>query len=256
MNLSQLKHDSTVQMKTHYTTKEAIENIPKLNNPESVTDVLFQVGLNDFRRGYKAKEIQENTLMMQIAYHKAFPNARQHLTALPPLANGHKSVSTLLQRLSTHTESNFVSTKVFTDGASGKLRAKTMDGIHYSDFGIRLLAKEMKKSLYSSSNKNSQRLSTLCAFTNDADSSDHRTVEKRPQEVVETSGDAVEINRRSSTEGDDDEFEEDIDDDVFADSFDDYELLSQLCANANNAISEPVINTGDIQCSDSFDWLH
>ena len=86
---------------------------------------------------------------MQLNYDEKFPNARQHLTALPPLGEKHSKANHLLQKLTAYTESNFISTKVFCDKTTKKLRANLMerDGYHYNDWGVRMLAKEIKKSL-------------------------------------------------------------------------------------------------------------
>ena len=39
-----------------------------------------------------------------------------------------------------------------------------MDGIHYHELGVKLLAKEIKKSLYSSANKNTKELQAIHNF--------------------------------------------------------------------------------------------
>ena len=96
-----LKPESKAVKHDRYTLTQAIENIPKVN--AEVTDIVFQVGLNDLRRGMSPEEIQEKTLDMQLAYNKCFPNARQHLTALPPLENEHVHTNDLLQKLATYT---------------------------------------------------------------------------------------------------------------------------------------------------------
>ena len=43
-----------------------------------------------------------------------------------------------------------------------------MDGIHYNDHGIKVLAREIKKSLYSTSNQNNWQLAVLSEFTNES----------------------------------------------------------------------------------------
>ena len=47
------------------------------------------------------------------------------------------------------------------DTNTGQLRANLMDWIHYTDYGIRILAKEIKKSLYSSSNFDNKHLQCI-----------------------------------------------------------------------------------------------
>ena len=141
--------------------------MPVETNPEEVSDIIFQVGLNDMRHGFNPEEIQENALKMQLAYFKKYPSARQHLTAIPPFANSHKEVNKSLQKLSAHTKTNFISTKAFTDRATGKFRTDLAKGIHYTEWGVKMLAKEMKKSLYSSANCDNFHLDLLCKKTDE-----------------------------------------------------------------------------------------
>ena len=150
-----------VRKKTRYRIKEAMRLSPKVTRPEEIDDVVFQVGLNDLRDGKETKEIVETYLDMQIKYKHFFPNARQHVTALPPLSKEHKEVNKGLQKLCNNLECNFISTKSFLDHTTGKLRANLMSGFHYNSIGIRHLAKEIKKSLYSSSNLLSSQLSRV-----------------------------------------------------------------------------------------------
>ena len=159
--MSQLKPGETTQREYRYTIKDAKKAIPTVEKPHEVKEVIFQIGLNDFRKGYTAKEIQENMLELQIQYKEHFPNARQHVTAIPPLANGHKEVNRQLQKLSKHTQTNYISTKAFLDQTTGKLRPNLTNGIHYTEWGVRILAREMKKSLYSSANIDNDRLDTI-----------------------------------------------------------------------------------------------
>ena len=67
----------------------------------------------------------------------------------------------MLNRLATHTGSNLVSTKHFRDRNTGHMRSNLMNGIHYNDIGVRILAKEMKKSLYSEANLDNICLTVL-----------------------------------------------------------------------------------------------
>ena len=159
----QLKPDAIVTKEFRFNLKEAITRVPnKITEPENVTDIVFQVGFNDVRKSFLSpQEAREKTFEMQQVYHEHFPNARQHITALPPMNDKLKSTNALLQKLANHTESNFIHTKVFSDRASGNLRANVMEGIHYNDWGVRLLTKEIKKSLYSHANKENNRLTAL-----------------------------------------------------------------------------------------------
>ena len=181
LNLHQLKPDAIVTRltgETRYTVRQATDYVKNakekgiqiVTNPEEVNDIVFNVSLNDFRHGRRADQIQDEYLEMLQLYREAFPNARFHLTGIPPMANGHVEVNIMLQRLAYFTKCNFISTKVFQDKSSGKIRSNLMQernkvvNYHYNDYGIRVLAKEMKKSLYSTSNREAQDLATVVKF--------------------------------------------------------------------------------------------
>ena len=149
-----------IQRDYKFTVTEATDGIPTTTNPDEVTDLVFQVGLNDSRHGISAEKICENTLEMQLKYRKSFKNARQHIVALPPLDNRQIDTNYRLQKLSKYTGSNFVSTKAFRDRMTGNLQKNLMEKVgrsgetdyHYNDIGIKTLSKEIKKSLFSESN--------------------------------------------------------------------------------------------------------
>ena len=153
----------------------------------------------------------------------------------------------MLQKLSNHTESNFVSTKALTDSASGKLRARTMDGIHYNDLGIRILAKEIKKSLYSSANRTSRRLSTLCALT------DCTNTQRRASQ-------STYAESENDFEADDELLNDEVFDEVFNDTFDHCDRPPQLHVGADNpdAADHQIVIDDDpgTPGTESFDWLH
>merc|ERR1712208_59868 len=87
--------------------------IPKIHDEKDVTDIVFQLVYNDSRGGFSTKEIQDNYISMQMNYNKIFPNARQHITALPPTEKRFMDVKKKLQKLSQNTGSNFITTKPF-----------------------------------------------------------------------------------------------------------------------------------------------
>ena len=165
LNLHQLKPGSLVTKATRYYIKDATDQVPKMAHPDEIKDVVFQVGLNDLGHGHSPKAIQEKTLNMQITYAEHFPHARQHITALPPLAKIHNETNQLLQKLSLHTQSNFISTKVMRDKSSGRPRANIFEGFHYNDYGIKILAKEIKKSLYSTANLHNRQLQQMAILS-------------------------------------------------------------------------------------------
>ena len=166
LDVNTLKPESSGIKFRRSTTKSATQYVPKISDPEQVSDIIFQFGLNDFRDGDKPDKIQENYLDMQLTYSQHFPNARQHVCAIPPLQNGHNKVNDQLQKLSSFTQTNFVSTKNFKDQNTGKIRSNLLkDFVHYNDWGVRILAQQIKKSLYSDANFGSKQLENMRRMT-------------------------------------------------------------------------------------------
>ena len=160
-----------------YTLDKATTGVPRVQNPELVKDVVFQVGLNDLRFAINEPEkikpeeipelIRDKTLNMQMRYRDEYPNARQHIIATPPMDTPHIETNRALQKLSKFTGSNFISTKPFLDRNTKKLRANTMKekgnkiDFHYNEVGIKILAKGIKKSLYSTANEQNIQLTLI-----------------------------------------------------------------------------------------------
>ena len=172
----QLMPGGTVTATERFTVEEAINGVPEHNDPARVTDVIFQVGLNDHRkRTYdprigtekeretiEKKKIQDKYVDMLFKYNNRFPNARMHITALPPISNTHEAINDMLQTLGDNTGTNFIPTKAFLDNNDGLLRSECMkDDYHYNEYGVKVLAKAIKKSLYSDKNIGNNQLSHL-----------------------------------------------------------------------------------------------
>ena len=51
------------------------------------------------------------------------------------------------------------------DRTTGKIRANITHGIHYTELGVKVLAKEIKKSLFSTANRTSTQLETISKHT-------------------------------------------------------------------------------------------
>ena len=163
IDLDRLKPGALVCRHIRYTTENALTDIPAIVNPDRVVDLVFQIGLNDTREGFSTQRTRENLLEIQLQYRRIFPNARQHLTELPPISDTQIEMNGKIRSLATYTSSNLISTKQFRDRTTGRLRLDTVakDGFHYSDIGVKILAKEIKKSLFSSANREGICLTVL-----------------------------------------------------------------------------------------------
>ena len=86
-------------------------------------------------------------------------------SALPPLENRHKETNVCLQKLSSFTGSNFILTKTFTGRQTGKIRSNVINDFHYNEYGVCLLAKELKKSFFSKANVGNDQLYKMRLMT-------------------------------------------------------------------------------------------
>ena len=164
LKLPRLKPEAKVVKVGRFTTTEATDSVPEIESPDEVKDIVFQVGLNDLRQSTPNNVIQEKYLNMQIKYHQKYPNARHHIMAVPPLANRHNDLNRHLQRLSKFTGSNFITTDPLRDRNTGKIRRNLMEDnkiIHYNEDGIKIVAREIKRSLYSTFNRDNNQLSLM-----------------------------------------------------------------------------------------------
>ena len=152
---NQLHNQKQVRKLKRSTIKEAIEYIPPCEKPEKVTDIVLQLGVNDMRRGATTKDIEKLTFNLQSKYSQKFKNARFHLTALPPNEKPREEANHRLRELAQRTGSNFIGLRGMMDRYTNRLRANMIqyDGLHFTEIGVRILAKEMKRSLYSTANQ-------------------------------------------------------------------------------------------------------
>ena len=151
-----------------------------------------QVGFNDYRKGSSPQEIQEKFLSMQLEYFEKYPLARQHIMAIPPIGKTHGDVNDVLQKLSKFTETNFISLKALRDTRTERIRPNLMYGIHYNEYGIKLVARDIKKSLYSDANRENRQLKVLNeVMTNDTHTNDTHTNASNEPSAMDTSNEVV-----------------------------------------------------------------
>ena len=98
-----LKPGAKVKKQIRYTFEQATSLVPQTSDPHKVKDIVFQVGLNHTHNIQNDErtideiqdDIQSRALTMQTKYLKQFPNARQHIVALPPMTKEPMSLCML-----------------------------------------------------------------------------------------------------------------------------------------------------------------
>ena len=151
----QLIHDEKqVTVETRYTLDEAINKIPTRDNPEKVSDVVFMTGLNDSR---KVDTSVETVLKRQkqacLEYSHRFKKARFHIASVAPVNPKQKNLNQRLKEYATNSGMSYIDNKDIFDRHSGNIRPGMLDGIHYTAFATKTVAKQLKHSLYSNESK-------------------------------------------------------------------------------------------------------
>ena len=134
IDASRLKPGAKVKNQIQFTFEQATSLVPQTNDPHKVKDIVFQVGLNHTHNIQSdectideiQEDIQSRALTMQTKHLKQFPNARQHIVALPPMTKDHEKINESLHALTKFTGTQFVSSKPFLDNNTKKLRADCM----------------------------------------------------------------------------------------------------------------------------------
>ena len=160
----ELFHGKNVIMEKRSTAKEALNNTPTLNSPTGVSDIVILTGLNDSKSFFEKVETTTQTQLDIITkYSKTFVNAKFHLGCVPPSSNKQERLNVQLEELALRLGIQFISPKPMYDRTSRKLRSGILeeDTFHYTELGIRTLAKEIKKSLHSKYDPNSQNWDQL-----------------------------------------------------------------------------------------------
>ena len=111
------------------------------------------------RLGANAHDIRHSIFQTQHEYYKRFPNARQHICAIPPTTEINREVNKELSDLAQATGVNFISAKNLCDPLTKCIKPSLIqnDGLHYTNEGIKLFAKQIKRSIWSKNDKITKR---------------------------------------------------------------------------------------------------
>ena len=154
-----LHHEKKVLKRRRFTLDQAKKDIPKVKNPSGVKDVVFMTGLNDSRQENESVQVtlqkQKETCQK---YSRAFPNANLHIAAVAPISQKQVNLNTKLREFASKEKHSFIDNQGIFDRDTKKIRPNMLQGIHYTDHALRIVAKEVKRSLYKE--KNTASMST------------------------------------------------------------------------------------------------
>jgi hypothetical protein len=150
LNPQLLHYSKDVQMVRRHTRDEAKKQIPACQSPDGVTDVVLMVGLNDSRTSTKSTAtISTKTILTAKAYLTKFPYSRLHISSVAPISPKEIQLNLELKIKASQNDYAFIDIQGMYDQRSGKLRDQMLNGIHFTSIATKILAKELKRSLYS-----------------------------------------------------------------------------------------------------------
>ena len=145
-----------VVIEKRFRLDDAKNRIPKVQGPHRVTDVVMLTGINDVKLSNAS--IQANILKTDETcreYSSKFPRAKIHIGSIAPSNGKHSEYNTQLKRLANERNVPFIAIDQMYDRKSGYLQHDMVKGIHYTDAGVKILAKQIKRSLYGNNTQRS-----------------------------------------------------------------------------------------------------
>ena len=125
-----------------------MDDIPKLPNPEKVTDLVMLLGMNNIKHADRSIMNTPKTADTTCRkYQAAFPNATIHLGSVAPINEKCIAYNSYLHEMAEEREVPFISTEGMFDEQSGRPKEKMFRDIHYTKQGICPLARNIKRSL-------------------------------------------------------------------------------------------------------------
>ena len=98
------------------------------------------------------QETERKHLDLMKTYNSAFPNAHFHIAAVPPVGLKQENLNRKLENMTARTGGSFISVQNMYDRNNKNMVRpgilKTGNERHYTETGLRILAKEVKRSLH------------------------------------------------------------------------------------------------------------
>ena len=146
-----LHDDKNVVIEKRYTIERAVGDIPRCE--AEVTDVVMMVGLNNIKQPNATihDTVEKYDEMCKI-YQSKFPKALIHIGSVAPVNEKCIRLNTELENLAQNRNASFVSSQSMLESTSFGTRPKPdvikPNNIHYTPKGVKLIANEIKRSLY------------------------------------------------------------------------------------------------------------
>ena len=149
---SMLHSEKNVVLEHRYTLDQVTSDMPQVDNPQKVTDIVVMTSFNDIRLSKSTvpeviKKLDETCQAVSAAY----PKSAIHVGGVPPTNAKMTHYNEQVKNLVESREANFIPVKSMMDRNTDKIQPDIMkkdDCLHYSEKGVRIMAKEIKRSLF------------------------------------------------------------------------------------------------------------
>ena len=146
---NKLHDQKCVKKFTRYTTEMAKTDPVNVEAPLLVTNVVLLTGLNDsIKASNDVDSIVQNQEKVISNYIRQFPNAMIHVGSVAPTGQKQEILNKKLEMMAKRRNIAFIGNSGLYNWNSEVVRGNMLNGIHYSDTGIKIFAKEIKRSLY------------------------------------------------------------------------------------------------------------
>ena len=169
LNPRLLHHEKKVTVEQRFTLDATVSKIPSRDDPDLVTDIVFMTGLNDSRKTENSVEdVVKKQKEVCNKYCHRFKKARFHLANVAPIDFKQKNLNHQLKNYSRSAGISFIENNGIFDRVSGDVRPGMLDGIHYTPVATKILAKELKRSLYSNEPLRTSKTHVTQSYTKSA----------------------------------------------------------------------------------------
>ena len=147
-----LHPQKNVVIQQRYTLNQVTTDMPQVDNPQKVSDIVVLTSFNDIRQPNTTvpeilKKLDETCQSVSAAY----PNSAIHVGGVPPINEKMIDYNNELRTLVNDRQANFIPMESMLDENTGMIQSDIMkkhDRLHFTGKGLKTMAKEVKRSLY------------------------------------------------------------------------------------------------------------
>lgn len=191
-----LHHEKKVTIERRATLEKAIQHKPIRQNPDNVTDIVLMTGLNDSRDVKTSNDtILKRQRQVCREYADRFKQAKIHIAAVAPVNPKQRQLNQRLEEYAEDAGFSYIDHGLFdrddVDLQHRTVRENMLDGVHYTEFAIRTVAKHIKRKIYPKSTNASSQITPPTQNSN-------RKANDRANQIISTPVSSTDSTSKSS----------------------------------------------------------